>query len=72
MNEENRSRGSTQRLVKINTNNPLYCPHDLTKSNEFRDDLPTLLKGHKIQYNHIKLESSKSRISAFNCEEVHL
>lgn len=27
----------------MNIDSPLYCPHDLSKTNEFRDDLPTLL-----------------------------
>lgn len=70
MNEENRSRGSTQQLIKINANNPLFCPHDLTVLNEFRDDLPTLLNGsltNKLNESvQSDLECTKSKISAFN------
>lgn len=44
LSEETRSRGSTQQTTnKINLDSPLNCPHDLTKTEEFRDDLPTLL-----------------------------
>lgn len=70
MNEENRSRGSTRKLVKINVNNPLFCPHDLTVLNEFRDDLPTLLDGSFTnQLNadvKLNLKCTKSKISMFN------
>ncbi|KAK5646684.1 hypothetical protein RI129_005148 [Pyrocoelia pectoralis] len=41
--DDNRSRGSTLRFAKVNIDSPLHCPHDLSKSTEFRDDLPTLL-----------------------------
>lgn len=70
MNEENRSRGSTTQLTKVNINNPLFCPHDLTKCHDFRDDLPTLLGGNFI--NKITEESlqsircNKSKVAAFN------
>ncbi|KAK9890903.1 hypothetical protein WA026_012245 [Henosepilachna vigintioctopunctata] len=43
MQEDTRARGSTIQLKKVNMDNPLYCPHDLSKEGEFRDDLPVLL-----------------------------
>lgn len=71
MNEENRSRGSTQQLTKINVDNPLFCPHDLTKSQDFRDDLPTLLGGHfknsPAANSDINIECKTSKVRAFNC-----
>lgn len=30
-------------MSKINIDSPLYCPHDLSKTSEFRADLPTLI-----------------------------
>lgn len=49
MKEETTGRGVLKRISKINVNNGLHCPHDLSR-NEFRDDLPTILgnKGLKI------------------------
>ncbi|KAJ8973492.1 hypothetical protein NQ317_018765, partial [Molorchus minor] len=41
--EDTRARGTTLKMSKINVDSPLHCPHDLTKSGEFRDDLPTVL-----------------------------
>ncbi|KAJ8920759.1 hypothetical protein NQ315_004899 [Exocentrus adspersus] len=43
MKEDTRARGTTLKISKINMDSPLHCPHDLTKTNEFRDDLPTLI-----------------------------
>ncbi|ERL91492.1 hypothetical protein D910_08822, partial [Dendroctonus ponderosae] len=44
--EDTRARGSTKKISKINIDNPLHCPHDLSKNQEFRDDLPTLLQSN--------------------------
>ncbi|XP_018335504.1 exosome component 10 [Agrilus planipennis] len=56
--EGNRSRGSTQKIFKTNIESPLHCPHDLSKQQEFRDDLPILLS------------SCSDKIQATNIEEV--
>lgn len=50
LSEEARSRGSTQHASKLNMDNVLHCPHDLSKAEEFRDDLPTLL-GDRLKRN---------------------
>lgn len=49
MKEETTGRGVLKRISKVNFNNRLHCPHDLSRK-EFRDDLPTVLgnKGLKI------------------------
>lgn len=72
MKEDNRSRGSTIQLSKLNMDNPLNCPHDLTKLQEFRDDLPTLIskkpqeEKQKINNNLLK---SKAAVSVFNSDD---
>lgn len=50
MKEETTGRGVLKRISKVNINNKLHCPHDLSRSNDFRDDLPTVIgnKGSKI------------------------
>ncbi|XP_011189712.2 exosome component 10 [Zeugodacus cucurbitae] len=50
------------RVVSNNTkdyNSKLYCPHDLSHSEEFRDDLPTLLNFHK---NPLQPSPSKANV----------
>lgn len=76
MNEDRRSKGSTLQFSKINVNSPLYCPHDLTKQQEFRDDLPTLLNTTeenqsqtKNDENLTKIKKNKSALSIFNLSE---
>jgi hypothetical protein len=36
-------------IVKINVNSVLHCPHDQSKANEFRNDLPTLLNNYELK-----------------------
>lgn len=70
--EENRSRGSTKQISKINVDSPLHCPHDLSKNSEFRDDLPTLLNKRENIENHpdlLKLEQISPVISVFDSPE---
>lgn len=71
--EENRSRGSTLQIFKINVDNPLHCPHDLSKIPEFRDDLPTLLNRKESALNFagsLQLEQTSSALSIFNSPDV--
>lgn len=80
MMEDTRARGTTLKISKINVDSPLNCPHDLTKSNEFRDDLPTLI-GPDAGVNlldlldrDLEIESKKSIVTVFdtpdNSDEV--
>lgn len=72
MKEENRSRGSTKQMFKINVDSPLHCPHDLSKNPEFRDDLPTLLqrKGDfKVFPKSSHLEKASPAFSIFDSQE---
>ncbi|XP_030758345.1 exosome component 10 [Sitophilus oryzae] len=70
--EDTRARGTTKKVSKINVDSPLYCPHDLSKSEEFRDDLPTMLgdvnnKKLEIQNDgYENIERSESVCSVFN------
>ncbi|KAJ8954382.1 hypothetical protein NQ318_011055 [Aromia moschata] len=41
--EQSLEKGYNKKMSKINVDSPLHCPHDLTKSGEFRDDLPTVM-----------------------------
>ncbi|XP_018571344.1 exosome component 10 [Anoplophora glabripennis] len=61
MKEDTRARGTTLKISKINIDSPLHCPHDLTKSNEFRDDLPTLM-GNNSAANLSELIDKKLEI----------
>ncbi|XP_072391404.1 exosome complex component 10 homolog [Diabrotica undecimpunctata] len=68
--EDTRARGSTKKISKINVDSPLNCPHDLTKANEFRDDLPTLLGNNtlslmKLSSGKLENETDKPRCSVF-------
>lgn len=53
-------------------NSHLYCPHDLTGSSEFRDDLPTLLGNIKNGSNNLsqtvlnKLKLSGPSVDVFH------
>ncbi|XP_052119785.1 exosome component 10 [Frankliniella occidentalis] len=42
--EELRQRPVAETWAKLNLENPLHCPHDMSFQVDFRDDLPTLLK----------------------------
>ncbi|KAF5295448.1 hypothetical protein FQA39_LY13109 [Lamprigera yunnana] len=74
--EDSRGRGSTLQSAKINIDSPLHCPHDLSKSTEFRDDLPTLLdlETDKVMEKHrdqkVKTENTKSKYSVFNIPKI--
>lgn len=59
-------------MSKINVDSQLNCPHDLTKSSEFRDDLPTIL-GKALESNisalvvsKLEKESTTPKCSVFN------
>lgn len=84
MKEDNRERGSAKQSVKINIDSQLHCPHDLSKLQEFRDDLPTLLGNasehlNKTNLNEdnifakasakLEIESIKSTLSVFDSPE---
>lgn len=53
----------------------LHCPHDLSKSREFRDDLPVLLSSEKAQEETVQTASKcgllekETRISAFGSQK---
>lgn len=57
--EDNRERGSAKQLTKINIDSQLHCPHDLSKLQEFRDDLPTLLGNISDQLNKASMDNFK-------------
>lgn len=84
MKEDNRERGSAKQLTKINIDSQLHCPHDLSKLQEFRDDLPTLLDSldkaniaDDLKQSNIfiraslklDIESAKSSLSVFDSPE---
>ncbi|KAF5298456.1 hypothetical protein FQR65_LT01235 [Abscondita terminalis] len=62
--EDNRSRGSTFQLSKLNMDSPLHCPHDLSKSCDFRDDLPTLLGN--LENNSLEDDEANQNLSVEN------
>ncbi|KAL1490352.1 hypothetical protein ABEB36_013063 [Hypothenemus hampei] len=68
--EDTRARGSTKKISKINLDSLLHCPHDLTKFQEFKDDLPTLLNSPNLLNSLINvrfhLEQSEPKLSVFN------
>lgn len=47
-------------------NNPLYCPHDLSKQTELRDDLPTLIGNKLLKTNFINIEIAPVHLSVFD------
>ncbi|EFA03774.2 exosome complex component 10 homolog [Tribolium castaneum] len=47
--KETSGRGVLKEMSKVNMDSVLHCPHDLTKTNEFRDDLPTLLQNEQYK-----------------------
>lgn len=69
--EDTRSRGSVLQFSKLNLENVMHCPHDLSKNSEFRDDLPTLL-GDTINNSRensqavLNIEKEFSSLSVFN------
>lgn len=74
--EDTRARGTTKKISKINVDSPLHCPHDLSKSNEFRDDLPVLLDKTLLENNvldkGIEIEAKASVCSVFNTVEEEI
>lgn len=59
---------STTQIRDIN--NSLYCPHDLSYSTDFRDDLPTLLNSNgKDTIQNGKLQLAEPVLSVFNCKD---
>nr|XP_022908120.1 exosome component 10 [Onthophagus taurus] len=74
MKENTRTSGNVQNH-KINTSNPLHCPHDWTYQPDFRDDLPTLLNSKtEFDLEHknekLKLEQKLSNHSTFNSNDT--
>nr|CAH7712203.1 unnamed protein product [Callosobruchus chinensis] len=71
MKEDTRARGTTKKISKINVDSPIHCPHDLTKVQEFRDDMPTLL-GNKISLakeildKNVPVQKHHSMYAVFN------
>ncbi|XP_066141877.1 exosome complex component 10 homolog [Euwallacea fornicatus] len=70
--ENNRARGSTTIITKINMDSPLHCPHDMTRNEEYRDDLPTLITATTQQIiqgilsTKLDIEQYESTCSVFN------
>lgn len=74
MKEDTRSGGTAQQVTKVNIESPLYCPHDLTRLHEFRDDLPTLLGTTNQNLlttanTSLSIEKKKPLISVFDTPE---
>ncbi|XP_044268640.1 exosome component 10 [Tribolium madens] len=65
-------RGVLKEISKVNMDSVLHCPHDLTKTNEFRDDLPTLLQNNQNKrLAEVELSIEKpSSYSIFNTDEA--
>lgn len=83
--EQLRSTGSVQTVTRLNVDNILNCPHDLSHSSEFHDDLPTLLgdmfKQKKIETpekikiketKELKIENTKPLLDIFESIEDSL
>nr|XP_023014126.1 exosome component 10 [Leptinotarsa decemlineata] len=76
--EDTRARGTTKKISKINVDSPLHCPHDLTKTNDFRDDLPTLLgnlelkKFHECVNDELALERCTPTFSVFDGDKIQV
>ncbi|XP_046669774.1 exosome component 10 [Homalodisca vitripennis] len=70
LNSENHARPVPQ--ANVNLDGALHCPHDLTHSMDFRDDLPTLLNNAlSIDTNHnATLLQSKPTLSVFGDEDA--
>lgn len=68
--EEQQSNRTTQNSLNRDKN-LFFCPHDLSASKEFRDDLPTLLNGQDSNDGlATKLNvSEKSSLSVFDTPE---
>ncbi|XP_013110735.2 exosome component 10 [Stomoxys calcitrans] len=70
---------ATNRVVNTNANdynNKLHCPHDLTAAEEFRDDLPTLIRFDREQglqisneLSHLPIAIVKPVLSVFDTPE---
>jgi hypothetical protein len=67
--EELRTRASTQTWGKVNLDGVLHCPHDLTHIQDFRDDLPTLLgsahNANQSKAGALNMQKKKPIISLF-------
>lgn len=71
--EDARSMGNIKDSLKLNLENPLHCPHDLTYSQELPDNLPTLIGENgklnkQIINNDTLLENSDCIYSIFKKE----
>ncbi|XP_069699387.1 exosome complex component 10 homolog [Periplaneta americana] len=68
--EETRSRIGTQSWIKVNLDGALHCPHDLTYSQDFRNDLPTLLGGsaNVLETSAMEIQMTSPTISVFEAE----
>lgn len=73
--EELRTRVSTQTWNKVNLDGVLHCPHDLTHIQDFRDDLPTLLgstyNANEIKAGVLNIQKTKPIISLFEVIYLH-
>ncbi|KAJ8938385.1 hypothetical protein NQ314_011518 [Rhamnusium bicolor] len=72
--EDTRARGTTLKISKINVDSPLHCPHDLTKTSDFRDDLPILLGNKSLDMRNfvnskLEIENCMSTYTVFNKPE---
>lgn len=69
MNNEARVRPTAQTTVNLEA--PLYCPHDLTHNQDFRDNLPTLLNHPQLDINsNLSLQESQPTLPIFMDEDV--
>ncbi|CAH1133564.1 unnamed protein product [Ceutorhynchus assimilis] len=73
--EDTRAKGSTKIMTKINVDSSLYCPHDLTKNKDFRENLPTLLNSDRedpeaLIQNDFHLEKQNSILSVFRISKI--
>lgn len=69
VNNEARVRPTTQTIV--NLEGPLYCPHDLTHNQDFRDNLPTLLDLPELDLNsNLSLQESRPNLPIFMEDDV--
>lgn len=77
--KETTGRGVLKEKTKVNIDNSLHCPHDLSKTSEFRDDLPTILQNENYKSGNktlteveltIEKKSSYSLFqSSFDCDD---
>ncbi|XP_063224220.1 exosome complex component 10 homolog [Bacillus rossius redtenbacheri] len=74
--EEIRARVAAPSLHKIDLDGPLHCPHDLSRQQDFRDDLPVLLGaaggGPRDRGTAPRLAKPRPEITVFQSEAVTL